>query len=388
MQKKVFAAVVGGLLATPAVFADSANVTISGRFAIGLESYKLSGGNPPNAAGYSNENRVSDQSSSIIFSGAEDLGGGLKAWFQIDERYSPDGSAATSLGATGNTQAGLSGGFGKLAIGRQDLHYQEISRLDATRAGSLQTILSDGPLSQVNGVTIANGTRTPNVIYWDSADLGGLTARVGYSTHWNAGTGSPVGNEVTGRNQAAPQNGSNDNAWTAALRYAAGPILAGASIWNAKEIGTAVTTATPAQVQQDQKSTRAWVGYNAAGLKIGLAYDSSQDKLVTASNPFTKRNAWEVPVSYAFGADTVYVSYAKMGKVSGPATTDDTDATAMMVGWDHALSKRTFVGAYYTTLDNKANATYDLFGIANSGNTNTNAGEDAKQIYLGFTHLF
>src|ERR1051325_3075745 len=129
MQKKVFAAVVGGLLATPAVFADSANVTISGRFAIGFESYKTSRGNPPNAAGYSNENRVSDQSSSIIFSGAEDLGGGLKAWFQIDERYSPDGSAATSLGATGNTQAGLSGGFGKLAIGRQDLHYQEISRL-------------------------------------------------------------------------------------------------------------------------------------------------------------------------------------------------------------------------------------------------------------------
>ncbi len=252
--------------------ADSANVNISGRVAVGVEMYKLSAGNAaaPNANGYSTETRVSDQSSSLIFSGSEDLGGGMKAWFQIDERFAPD---LGTLGATGNTQAGLAGGFGKIAIGRQDLHYNELGRLDAARAGSLQSIISFGPFSQVNGTTIANGTRTPNVIYWDSADLGGVTIRAAYSTHWDAGTGTSataLGNEVSGKPAVAGTN-QNDNAYTLAVRYAAGPIFAGASLWNAKEVGANVAVG----VAQDQKSTRAWFGWNASGLKVGLGYDSS-----------------------------------------------------------------------------------------------------------------
>ena len=349
MQKKVLAAVIGGLLAVPAAaFADSANVNISGRIAAGVEMYKQSGGNPPNPAGYSTEQRVSDQSSSLIFSGSEDLGGGLKAWFQIDERPSLDLGGSTAVGfAQGNTQAGLAGGFGKLAIGRQDLHYNELGRLDAARAGSLQSIISFGPFSQVNGVVIANGTRTPNVIYWDSADLGGITIRVGYSTNAAGNEGSGIG------------NGSKDATYTAAVRYAAGPISAGASLWNANTEG-------PSDVG-DQRSQRAWFGWNAAGLKVGFGYDSSEVRNAAAA-PFTKRTAMMVPVSFSFGAESVYATLAKMGKLSGgAAVTDGTDAQAMMLGWDHALSKRTFIGAFYTKVDNKLNASYNVFSNAANG---------------------
>jgi predicted porin len=374
MQKKVLAAVIGGLLAVPAaVFADSANVNISGRVAVGVEMYKLSGGNPPNVLGYSTEQRVSDQSSSLIFSGSEDLGGGMKAWFQIDERFAPD---LGTLAATGNTQAGLAGGWGKLAIGRQDLHYNELARLDAPRAGSLQDIISMGPVSQVNGTTVAIGSRSSNVIYWDSADLGGVTIRVGYSTNPGANEGTGVGNQ------------SKDGALTAAVRYAAGPISAGASIWDWKAEGTADSTL--GGFLGDQKSNRAWFGWNAAGLKVGFGVDSSEVR-VTAGAPMTKRTALLLPVSFSFGADSVYATIAKMGKTSGGAAgTDhtDTDAQAMMLGWDHALSKRTFVGAFYAKIDNKARATYDLFALAANGATATAAGEDATQLYLGFTHLY
>lgn len=369
MQKKVLAAVIGGLLAAPAAFADSANVVISGRIAAGIESYKLSGGTRT----YSNEQRVSDQSSSIIFSGSEDLGGGLKAWFQIDERPSLDLGGSTAVGfAQGNTQAGFAGGWGKLAVGRQDLHYNEVGRLDAARTGSLQSIISYGPFSQVNGTVIANGTRTPNVVYWDSADLSGVTIRVGYSTNFQT-------NETAGA-VTPPATVRNGGATTAAVRYAAGPILAGGSFWSANVEGSG----SPPSDAGDQRSQRAWFGWNQAGLKAGLAYDTSKVRPLAAGS-FAKRNAWLVPVSFSFGAESVYFTYAQIGKTNSTA---DTDAKAAMIGWDHALSKRTFVGAFYSKVDNKPAAAYNLFSNAANGSTPAAAGEDPMQIYLGFTHLF
>jgi predicted porin len=405
MQKKVLAAVIGGLLVAPAVFADSANVTISGRIAVGLESYKLSGTLPTGVTKLNNEQRVSDQSSSLIFSGAEDLGGGMKAWFQIDTRPTPDLGGIT---ATGNTQAGLSGSFGKIAIGRADVHYQELSRYDATRAGSLQTILSDGIFSQVGGVSIANATRTPNMILWDSPDWGGITARLGFSPNAAA-------NEGTGVGTLANSNPSKGQSLTAAIRWTGGPMSAGASYWkqdaegdpDSASVGAApvnCTTALAANITTktnclgsggDQKSQRAWFAWSAAGLTAALGYDSSEARpaasTAVTSVTMVKRNAMIVPVNYAFGSEKVYFTYAKANKLSGlPAAlpTDGTDATAYMLGYDHAFSKRTYAGVFYSKVDNKTNAAYDLFALGANGATPTAFGQDATQLYLGLTHLF
>ena len=405
MQKKVLAAVIGGLVAAPAVFADSANVTISGRVAVGLESYKLSGevasSGPVATTSLKDELRVSDQSSAIIFSGSEDLGGGLKAWFQIDARFAPD---LGSLSATGNTLAGLAGGFGKIGLGRSDLHYNEANGLGGIgRSASLQTYLSAGLGSQVEGVSIANGTRTPNVIMWDSPDFGGITARLALSTNAAANEGSGV------------NNGSKDNSYNAALRYAGGPIIAGVSIWkqnaegplNSASLATAgtpaapvdcVTSATATNLSKgvclgsagDQNSTKAWVGYKMPALQIGLAYDTSE---ITAELNGTKvkRNAFVLPVTVPLGANSLYFSFAKADKTSvGGTKIADTGATAYSLGWETALSKRTSVGAFYTKLDNKLNSSYDLFAIAASGATpvSIQGGQDVTQIYLGIGHFF
>jgi hypothetical protein len=106
MQKKLIAAAVAGLIAVPAL--AQSNVTISGRFAAGWESYKLSGGGN---TGHDTESRVSDQSSRIIFNVVEDLGGGLKAWGQLDARFAQGTSAATppASGAGGAKAAGAAG---------------------------------------------------------------------------------------------------------------------------------------------------------------------------------------------------------------------------------------------------------------------------------------
>ncbi len=381
MQKKLIAVMVAGALAAPLANADSANVNISGFFASGIEQYKISQGSAATAVagGYHNETRVSDQSSRFILSGTEDLGGGLKAWFNVETRFATDqgtgGNSGTGL-AAGNTGVGLQGGFGKLTIGRWDLHYNEFGAIEGYRANSNQDNMGAGPIAQITGTTlrsIARVSRTDNLMMWDSPNWAGVTARAAYSQNANGAEGSGRG-----------ADGSKDGAYNLALRWAQGPVNIGASLWNWKAEGTTAIN--------DEKSLRAWAGFTFPfGLKVGLGYDNSQLRVINEGDSFTKRTAWLLPVSYSFGNEAIYITYAKIGKLSGPnagATTDDTAAKAYVLGWDHAMSKRTAVGAYYTVVDNDKNAKYAGFNLGLSGATAPANGEKASQIYVGIKHTF
>ena len=365
MQKKVIAAVIGGLLIAPAAFAD---VTISGRLSTGFDMYKLGAGDAAApAASYSAEQRISDQSSSLVFSGSEDLGGGMSAWFRIDNRFSfPD----AGFSASGNTMVGVKGGFGSIGVGRWDLHYNELFRYDARTAGSLQSRLSGSAFSQVNGVAIANNTRTPNLIKWDG-HFGAVTATIGYSTAGNTSTATE------GSGKGATDGGKGD-AVTAAIRYQGGPLSLGASLWSSKE-----EEAVAADLKQD--STRAWGGYQFGAFEVALGYDQSE---ITSAGVKTKRTAFFVPVKFKTGSETFYASFLSADDLDiGGTTVSNSGATGYSVGWDHALSKATFVGVHYTQLDNDANVAYQLFARGLSG-TAAAAGESVNQIYLGIAHFY
>jgi len=392
-KKQLIAAVVGSMLA-PAAFAQ---ITISGQVKDGFEMYKLGAGKAAApAASYHYEPRVSDQSSRIIFSGTQDLGGGMRAWFQLDSRFQSDvgGSTQTNTGATtginlwagGNTGVGLAGDWGKLTIGRWDLHYLEFIPIEFGYAGSLQDLLGAGPMAQVNGSVIANGTRTPNVIMWDSANMGGITARVAYSTAFATNLTGVSSDEGSGKGT----NGSKGGALTAAVRYSRGPLGLGASYWTATP-----ETATSSPVGE-QRSLRLWGGYTLpVGLKVGLGFDNSQRRVgvagVNDGDSLTKRSAFMVPLAYNFGSHTAYLTLVKVGKLSGPnagGPTDSTDATAYALGWEYALSKLATVGVFYAKIDNKQNAAYQFFSTSANGATNPAAGESAAQLYTGFSYRF
>jgi predicted porin len=393
-NRQLIAAVVGGMLAAPAAFAQ---ITISGTVKDGFEMYKLGAGNAAvPATSYHYEPRVSDQSSRIIFSGTQDLGGGTRAWFQLDSRFQSDvgGSTQTNTGATtginlwagGNTGVGVAGDWGKLTIGRWDLHYLEFIPIEFGYAGSLQDLLGAGPMAQVNGSVIANGTRTPNVIMWDSANMGGITARVAYSTAFSTNLTGVSSDEGSGKGT----NGSKGGALTAAVRYSRGPLGLGASYW----------TATPENANSnpagEQRSLRLWGGYTfPMGLKVGLGFDNSQRRVGASpandGDAMTKRNAFMVPITYSFGNHTAGLTLVKVGKLSGPnagGPTDSTDATAYALGWEYALSKLATVGVFYAKIDNKANAAYNFFSLSANGATAATAGESAAQLYAGFSYRF
>jgi len=382
MQKKLIAVAIAAALATPAAFAQS-NVTISGLIKAGVERFKNQDTN--------SENRVSDQSSRLIISGNEDLGGGLKAWFQIDNRFATDiGGASTANGstglATGNTGVGLSSdSLGKITIGRWDLHFNAFSAIDSDRAGSLQSSATSGIMSQVGDKAIAITSRSSNVFMYDSPSINGFTAKVAYSSN-------PAGNE--GQNSTTTEQ-SKGTALNVALNYANGPLVAGYSYWKYDIERIAPVTDANAL---DQRSDRIYIGYTeplgVKGLKLGLGYDRSKVANYVGTNE-AKRSAWLLPISYEFsGAHALRLTYARASNGSlGGSNVADSGATFWKFGYDYAFSKRTSAGVYYTKLNNRDQGKYTLFstgGTVNAGNGAAlpGTGKDASQLYLGVAHSF
>ena len=369
MQKKLIALAVAGLVSGGA-FAQASNVTISGLLRTSYEQFKKSDVAAPASSG--SENRVSDQSSMLVFKGREDLGGGMWAAFQIDTRFSPDLGA---IAASGNTNIQLGGNWGSVAMGRQDLHYG--TAIESYKAYTLQNILGNGLFAQVNGTTVAVTSRTPNAVWYDSPNMSGFSVRV-------AGSSNIGGNEGAGINAAGGTNPSDGAAWNLAVNYANGPIKAGYSYWASKnEGGKAATYATA-----DQRGDTLQFGYAfPMGLNVGLAWNKSRlDTTVGESS----RTAWLLPVSYTFGNNQVAFTYAKANNLSGGflANNSNTGAKAYTLAYSYMLSKRTNVGAAYTKLTNDSAATYNVFANGANGTAVTAAGEDPSQFSINVNHSF
>lgn len=376
MQKKIIALAVAGLISGGA-FAQS-NVTISGGIFMGYDSNKTSGA--AGTAGFGTVNRVTDHSSNLNINGSEDLGGGMKAVFQIDTRFGLDQAGGTWAG--GNSHVGLSGNWGRVVAGKQDLHYNELAGgIGSMRVRSLQSLLGHGIMSEVNGVAITPRTRSNNVVMYNSPVMSGFAVQVAAST--NAGTTTA---STTGAEGGQAADGSKGSAWNATLKYANGPINAGYSYWQNNEEGGNGAAVAGAMV--DQRSNRIWARYALPmGLSLGIGYDSSKyDSDATANTNWVKRNAWQLTGQYTMGANAFYLQYAKAGNTSGAGAADSgSGAKAWLLGYDYALSKRTNIGISYTELKNDTtNGTYDFFATP----VLTPVGAKSAQWHLGMSHSF
>lgn len=374
MQKKLIALAVASL-AAGSVFAQS-NVTISGYVSQGYSHYKTTD------TGSKAENRLDDgRYSRIRFTGTEDLGNGLKAEFQFETRLSLETGAdagAISAFASGDQWVGLSGGFGRVRLGRMDTYYSDGVLTELSRATSFQSLATLSLLTQVGNdagplVTSVRQGRHNNQVRYDSPNFSGFSGTVAYSF-------APDGNEASG---ATANNPGKNGSWYAAARYFAGPIYAGLSYYQEKS-----------ETNVDQKH-RAYRGYGSYtfpfGLKVGLNIDNTRNE-TAAGLLDAKRTAWFVPVTYTFGSNAVYASYGRAGdRKNAAGKVNDSGAKFYNIGYDYALSKRTSVGANYTVIKNEDNATYGLFGTGGffiAGTDTPAAGNKAKQLYVGVNHTF
>lgn len=151
------------------------------------------------------------------FKGTEDLGGGLKANFLLEQGFTLDDGKAKDSSKAFNRQAyvGLSGGFGEVKFGNVYTAYDDIS--GATN-GAFDSVLSAN--QQVFRSTSYN-SNPGNNIYYATPSFGGFSGAVSYGL---------------GENKTNTESASNVVSLHG--KYENGPIYVGAAYQRQKPVGT------------------------------------------------------------------------------------------------------------------------------------------------------
>jgi predicted porin len=319
----------GCAVAAPATHAQQ--VLVYGRLNVSLEAAR--------APGVSVERMVNNRSV-LGFRGTEDLGGGLKALFQVE------GTLATDTGAgeiaRRDTRVGLEGPFGTVFAGHWVTAYNgATSSLDPfypTTAGYM-SILANGAASSTDNVTdVASfDRRQTNSVHWWSPRWRGWTLR---ATH--------------GLSEERPASGAHPSLLSLALVHDEGPLYAALAHERHHEYhgpGTADT------------GTKAAVGYTAGTTRLALVAERLEYGLPASR---LARNALYVSLSHQAGRHGLRASIGKANDGHGSGTVGfvrggaDTGAVHASAGYEYTFSPRTTVYAYHTRLRNDANAAYDF----------------------------
>lgn len=299
MKKTLIA--LAAVAATGAAFAQS-TVTLSGTLDTGFQ--KRWSGDEMQMTGDRNG------TSNWTLSGTEDLGGGLKAVFQVSTAFSVDTGVTTAANALGNNGmfVGLTGGFGTLRAGRPvNTLYANAILANGTKgvsAHDANTVLSGNAAANAKVGNASSSVYVPNALQYHSPRFGGVQVQVEY----------------------APSELANASAGTGiAVRYDAGPLSA--SITSYKGAGTAAT-ATAAAVLKPKAVTQLAAGYDFGVARVTFTH---RDQGGLASDRDT---SYALGVTAPVGPGSVYASY-NVNEQAG------TDGKTIIAGYKYSLSKRT-----------------------------------------------
>jgi len=430
MQKKLIALAIAGLSTT--AFAQS-NVTISGRFSVGVESSSAGGAtaaiNTTGNTAYTSRFRAIDNNSNIRFAGEEALGGGTSAWFQVESAIGTTNNVGTTGGLYGtttttgvgtrNTAVGLKGAWGTALIGKWDVHYQSMAAVDANglTGGLAVNTNSINLLNSINGAAVIGSGRDNNLMAYISPNWNGFSFLLGYTTVGQADTAGLAKKDSGWQFKPTYSNGPLDIAYSylavngaaASAPVAANGITCVNNTTGAITTGNATCGATATAVAGSAATTGSGVDVRAnrlgvayafpMGFKVGLIWDKSK---MTNNGPLAgatwmERTAWALPMSYTTGAHKVSFTYAKTNDVNTSAgSTPDSGAKMAMLGYEYSLSKRTIVGVAYTQLNNGTAGQYDFWhpssnvsgGQASALASGLAAGVDPRSFSVNLQHTF
>ena len=298
--------------------------------------------------------------------GTEDLGGGLKANFQLENGFNIDSGSAAQGGLLFGRQAfvGLSGGFGAVTFGRQYTAYDE-ARGGSDLMGHSAFSPTAGPVW--GGAALGAATATPNRAYGFRADntirygtnnFGGFTAAVTYSLGENKSTSGSAG--ATLSLHGAYNNGPI--AVFAAYQQEKNPTGSGASaLANGGFSAQAGTTS----------ETHALISgaYDLGVAKLRVAYNQSKDNAPGTANADKE---FTFGVAAPLGPVTLEAEYATMKNNAAKAN-------GIGIQAKYNLSKRTFAYVGLLSAKNK-----DLAPATGAENYTTKTSLVAVGIRHGF----
>ena len=396
MNKKLIALAVAGACVAPSAIAQTTNpVTLYGLVYATFESVEATGGATPLVR----RNRVADQSSLLGVRGTEDLGGGLKAFFQLETAFKPDQNDTAF--AARNSGVGLQGGFGSILLGRWDTPMKVTAGAvdvfgDRTIGGYQAGMLGSGvgglnPSGSAASAPAATGgfdgfdRRDQNVVQYWSPSWGGVAIRASYSA-----------NETRTAT-------TNPRTVGASLTYTGGPVYVGVAYDEMKDFRPAFSFTAPVAilttaVLPKQRATAVFGTFTFGPIKLGALYDKVKRDGPSAINAtagtvtgFSEQKAWMGNVEWTFGNNQLKYQYTK-ARDGGPTFVTsatvlarvEPDCKVNAFGYQYNFSRRTFFLAQYVKVDNNAES-YCNFG---SNRLAIAAGQDPKGVSVGLRHSF
>lgn len=345
---------------------DQSVSSLTGKDSDGGTSTKVTSSTTGNQSGLATQR--------LGFRGTEDLGGGLKAKFQIESSLSAGNASANTIGSR-PTFVGLEGAFGTVLLGRQDTPL--LKAVVPQLAGGannvvgqimwspLNTSLIPGALDQVAaGVDqgfgrIARETTINRAINYLTPNFSGVTAEFQYGQD-NVKTSTTGLAADTDKTEDAGMN----------VKYANGPLTA--------NFGTHTQKATTNSAVAG-KNANNYVGatYDLGVANLSLQYGTS--KRTTAGVQDYKNTGLQfgaqVPVSASLG---LFASIGTGKRTFGVAADNDKfKQTSFQLGAAYSLSKRT---KFYT-----------VYGASQlKGDTTETTGQKWKesQLAFGVNHAF
>lgn len=250
--------------------------------------------------------------------GSEELGGGLKVNFALEQGFGIDTGTQTA-GQQFSRQAwvGMSGGLGEIRVGKPYTAYDDVS-------GSNNAMFDSGFSVENNFFNSTGYSASPaNTVRYSTPDLGGFSAAVSYSLDEVKNTDTSV-SAISGQ-------------------YAGGPLTVVAG-YQVEELGGT-----------NNKYTRLSASYDVGAAVIKALYGNVKFPLSAKTSEYSI--GVDVPVSEALTVSAGY-GYSKDNAARGSEK-----RTGFTLGAMYLLSKRTDVYAGVTDWDGKT------AGIKTSGNT-------------------
>lgn len=286
---------------TASAFAQG--TTIYGRLNVSAERVK--------AAGVTSTN-LNNNASRIGFKGTEDLGGGLKAGVQLEHGFNVDTGVAThgTQFWARQSELNLSGNFGTLRLGN--------FTSEAYFATADYISMHNHDTGTSSDALYAYAGRNENKIAYRLPEMNGLSVEAAMSL----------------------KEGGTDNSYDIAANYSMGPLALGAGF---EKNGDA-----------KQFAVRALYEMGA----ITLAGYVQRDNDVYASG---SRNTFRLAGMYTMGASELHLNVGRAGSYSNVA---NSAANQYTLGYNHNLSKRTKVYAFYTKVSDNGAIYGDFSSLA------------------------
>jgi len=303
-----------------------------------------------------NGDKILDESQTVLESGgvsgsrwgikgSEDLGGGLKANFQLEQGFKIDTGKATNMseeegkfisGFNRQAWVGVSGGFGEVQLGKAYNAFDDVSGLAASTF--------DSALAPINNVFLSAefADALDNTIKYTTPDFGGFSGAVSYSL---------------GENKSA--DNSADKFYSLSATYENGPVAVGLGYANADsdvadinakayrlagsyDLGVAKLLATYGRVKEgDFKTTEYEIGADVPltpALTLSGGYARTK---VTIPGADGTLKSFGAAVAYSLSKRTT--AYAGFNRTTGAVGIDELDfdadgkATIYAIGVKHTF---------------------------------------------------